>query len=217
MNTPLIMAEALAKVRLRADIRESQFINDEELQDLMEDSFNTIYNEVLQLRTGLFIGQVDNITPVDGNRINLPPDFYKVKLLEQQYVGSGRNIAIKQLNLAEASQLSGVHFWGNVPSAAGYVLFDDHLLLYPEDSVAGLRFKLSYGRDILLNMGQMRDEIKFFLYWNTAYLHSIIAQNPQPQLQGMAMMKLQQVKEWLSDRDQSPKTIKDTAGAFSYL
>ena len=142
------MPSLLQGIRVLSDRRHSNFLNDEELTDLVRDSFQELYNDILTLKTGFLLKQnMDELSVVEGNKIMFPSDFYKLILLEQKY-GPENYIPLREKTLEEVSQVSNSYFSGYLPSVFGYVMFDEFLKVYPETGNEGYRFRLSYGRDL---------------------------------------------------------------------
>ena len=151
-----------AKVRLLADKRDSEFVSDTEILDLMEDSFELLYNKLVDLNEGYYLQQVDvraganseiifpdgrgNLSLKDGSPA---PALYKLTLLEK--VDGDKTTPIFEKTLQEVSQVSSSIVYDYIsPIPFGYVLFNDRLRLYPLESAQGLMFRLSYSRDPLI-------------------------------------------------------------------
>ena len=209
----LNIPDIIAKARVRADLRDSNFLNDDEFKTLVQEAFEELYSDILDLKSGLYLTQIDELTPADNGRITLPEDFFKIRLLEQQYASG--YIPLRQKSLAEASRLSGefFHYYGGAV-ASGYVLFDKYIGIYPEQAAQSLKYRLSYGKSPDFENDQVRKPFSNYLVYQTAYIASVIEQNPNPGLLDLADKWRSSIINWVSVRDASPKVIKDTEGAF---
>ena len=216
MLTQINFPELIGKVRSRADLVDSQFQTDDEIKDIIEDSFSELYNEILRLKAGFFLKEVDDLQPVEKNKIIFPDDLYKIRLLEQKY-SENHYRPIKRRTLEEVSGISGVYFDSNeliYPTVYGYVNFDDHLRIYPQESAESYRFRLSYGRDIDLETHPMREEIFRYLKYQSAYICSVVAQNPNDRLLQIASSWRNGILKWFSERDRTKRGIQDTYNAY---
>ena len=201
-------------VKVLADRRDSDFLNDTELKEIIQDTFLELYNDILNLKTGYFLKSVDEVEVTNENQIALPDDFYKLVLLEQRF-GPDHYIPLKEKSLEEVSQVSNNYFSGYYNSVYGYVLFDDYIKLFPETGVSAFKFRLNYGRDISLDSDKIRQEILKYLKYQSAYIYSAVAQNPNAGLLQLAQSWRNGIIKWASNRDYSPKQIKDYETAYA--
>ena len=201
-------------IKTLADRRESNFLNDDEIKEIINETFLELYNDILNLRTGYFLKTVDDVTVSNGNEVHFPVDFYKVVLLEQKF-GPDHYIPLSEKTLEEVSQVSNTYFSGYFNSVYGYVLYDDHLKLFPEEGVEGFKFRLNYGRDLNLDSDLIRNEFIKYLKYQVAYIYSAITQNPNAGLLQIAQSWRNGIIKWASMRDFSPKQIKDFESAYA--
>ena len=206
---------ATARIRKLANLRSSRFLEDEEIFPEIESSALELYNSIGNLRTGYFLEEIDDLEVTNKNEIILPQNFYKLRLLEQKFDYDLYRPLMRK-GLEEVSGVSGQYFHEQWPSVYGYVLYADRIKLYPEDTVSGFKFRLKYFRDLNLVDDNIRTEMIEYIVYNTAYICSVIEQNPNDRLLDIANKFRNGIMDWFSDRDQSPKIIKDTESAYEY-
>ena len=197
-----------AKVRLLSDQRNSNFTTDEEIKSLMQDVFEQLFNELTLLNEGYFLKQAD-IKPTNKNEIVFPNDLYKVQLLER--IDGDVTYPIYEKTLQEVSGVSAPLIYGYIaPNPYGYILFQDRLKLYPEDSVEGLNFRLSYSRDPLtVETDKIQKTWEKYISYKTAYIITTIQDNPRASLADLAMEYQNNIKEYASERNRGVRTIQD--------
>ena len=218
MLSQINFTELTQKIRSLSDLVDSEFQTDEDIKDKIEDCFSELYNDILMQKTGFFLKEVDDLEVVEENKIVFPTDLYKIRLLEQKYSDTYYR-PLKKRTLEEVSAISAPYFYEDIyyPSIYGYVLFDDHLKVYPKDGASSFRFKLSYGTDIDLNTHPIRDEIIRYLKYQSAYICTVVAQNPNDRLAQLASGWRLGILKWYSDRDETKRGIKDTYNAYGVL
>ena len=203
----------ITQIRSRADLKGTAFNTDEEIQDLISDVFSELYNGLIELNEGYFLKTSDILTPENRNELPLPNDFYKLKLLNQ-VLDENTRIPIQRRSLREVSQYSGfVYFhyeYGRSPY--GYVLFSRMLKLYPVDSVSDYKFEMEYYPETPeLAEAEMEKTFENYLKYQVAWLTGVIQQNPNPDLEKMAMKFRSSIMQWASMRDDSLKVIRNIA------
>ena len=99
--------------------------------------------------------------------------------------------------------------------AFGYTNFVDHIKVWPEDSVSGLKFRLSYTRSPLpLTSEKLQSSWVHYLSYKTAYLITSIENDPNIALKEQADTWRVRIQNWASQRDSSPKVIAQIAGEY---
>ena len=208
LNVPNIIGEA----KTRADLRNSDFLDDGEWEGLINDAFTELYNDILDLKTGHFLETLDDLEADENGAIFLPNDFHKMRLVEQK-LGENAYCPLIERTLVEVSDVSPtLSFYGNI--AYGYVFFNDHIKIYPIDFSQGIRFRINYGKDLNI-AGDRVNEIMFkYLSWKAAYLATVIDKNPNDRLMVEADKWRKSILKWASVRDSSPKVVKDLEPMF---
>ena len=212
MFTSLDIPKLVEKTRLLSDKRGSDFMNDDEITSLLQDTFEQIHAELVEANEGFFIAQTEPAPPVNKNEIVLPNDLYKIRLVEK-YESDTCFYPIRQKSLRELSGISGSYFdYSSYSSSvpAGYAIFSDRIRLYPKDSVSGQKFRITYAKDALdISNASLQKSWEKFLSYKTAYLITTIEDNPRQSLGDIALEWQKNIIKWASQRDTSPKTIVD--------
>ena len=199
--------DIIEKAKTRADLRNSEFLNNDDWEDLVSDSYNDLYNDILDLKTGHFLVELDDLEPDDEGRIFLPTDFHKMRLFSQK-LGTNHYCPLMQKTLIEVSNSSLIqYYFGSV--AFGYILFDDHLKVYPIDSSKSLKYKMDYGKALDIYGDQVNNLFFRYLKYQAAYLATVIDKNPNDGIGAIANQWRSKILKWASVRDSSPKVVKD--------
>ena len=197
------------KVRLLSDTRGSTYVTDQEIADLLSDSFDILHNSLIESDQGYFMRETDNLSPTNGNELVFPPDLYKIRSVLK--VSGAFYYPIYQKSLSEVVHIDSPiisAFTG--PVVSGYVLFPDRIKLYPKDSVSGLQFRLVYSTDPLpLAGGSMQRSWEKYLSYKTAYTISVLQQNPNTQLADLALEWREAIKQSASNRNTGTRVVKD--------
>ena len=206
--------DLIPEIRIYSDLRNNSFLTDEEIVNIIDRVCEKLYKSACQLKSGIYLREIDDLVPVDA-KILLPDDFFMLRLLEQKYA-QNNYFPLKERSLAEASSLDdhfSVNYYG--PVMWGFVMFDDHIRIYPHDSANAVRYRLHYSKEIDFNDAKIRDSFNSYLIFQTAYLAGVIQQNPNDRLKIEADDWEKKIMGWLSVRNSSPKTIKDTYSAYN--
>ena len=201
-------------IRLLSDKRDSDFATDEEITSLAEDQFNLLFMKLVETKAGYYMKESTQLQPING-QILFPDDLYKLKVVQRQ---DGFNHAVREINIEEASLLDSVYFDTtlSIPTAYGYVLFSDHIKLYPLESTKGMNFKLTYARDPLsIENEKMQKGWENFIKYKTAYIIGVIEENPRQALGDLALEWQQNIEKYSSERNQGLKVISDLESAYN--
>ena len=95
------------KVRLLSDKRGSAFVDDGEIQNLMEDSFELLFNMLVETNENYFLKSED-VTADANDQIYFPDDFYKIKLLERR--SGTHSYPIYQKSIQEVSGIDSPYY-----------------------------------------------------------------------------------------------------------
>ena len=197
-----------AKVRLLADKRDSDFVNDDEIKTLMQDSFDLLFMELVEANENYFLKQT-TLKPVNKNEILFPDDLYKLRAVEK--VEGNIEYIVYEKSIEEVSGVDNPLVVGySTPLPFGYVLFPNSLKIYPEDSSEGVDFRLSYIRDPLtIESDKMQKTWEKFISYKTAYTIGVVEENPKPALGDLALELSHKIKQFASQRNTGVRTIKD--------
>ena len=207
------------KARLLSDKRGSDFVNDKEVQSLLQDSFDTLFNELVETQENYFLKDsgILKTTPTaeDANIVNeivLPSDLYKIRMVER--VEGQNSYPVYEKTLHEVSTFykdNSSWFYGpeNIRNIA-YVLFSDRIKLYPEHSVGGDEFKIFYVRDPkTITEEKMQNSWERYIEYKTAYKITVIEQNQNESLLAEASKLASQIKVIASQRSTGPRTVQE--------
>ena len=203
------------KVRLLSDKRASNFVNDEEIQGLLADSFDMLFMKIADLDENYFL-KTSDILDAQNGEIALPQDLYQLRLLER--VSGDYSFPIYQKTLAEVSGISNP-YWNYSGEAVpyGFVLFSDKLKIYPLDSAQGYRFRLSYTRDpMALGDEKLQKGWEKALSYKVAYSVTVIQQDPNANLADLAKQWEDLVVKFASNRNKGPRVIADLERHSAY-
>ena len=212
LNVPTLVA----RVRSLSDLNESQFKTDVEITDLIKDAFDELACGLVERNEGYYLKRTELLEPTNKNQIMYPADLYKVKLLEQSFGGDHFEL-IPQKTLAELSGISSftLYYGYYGPRAFGYTNFEDHIKVWPEDSVSGLKFRLSYTRSPMALTGErLQSSWGHYLAYKAAYIITSIENDPNTALKDEAETWRMRIQNWASQRDSSPKVIAEIAGDY---
>ena len=210
MFTSLSTSNLISKVRLLADIRGSNFVNDAEILTILTDTFQSLYNQILMANQGYFLKETESMSPVNSNLIMFPTDFYKLRMVER----TDCEYPVYEKTLYEVSGLDDPYYYTKEGFVA-YVLFPDHIKLYPKDTVSNMTFKLYYARDPLsVTDDKMQVSWEKYMEYKTAYIITVMQDNPRTALLNEALGLITHIKMLASERQTGPKTITDLDGRY---
>ena len=203
------------KVRLLSDKRNSDFMNDNEIDSLIDDTFQLLYLKLVQANENYYLIESEDMNPVNKNEIPLPDDLYKLRMVKRE---DGFSHAVKEVTLQEVSSLDSSYwdsYW-QIPTAYGYVLFSDKIKIYPTNSVSGMTFKLFYARDPMATQNEkMQVGWENFLSYKTAYLIGVTEENPRADLADTALEWQNEIKKFASERNTGIRTVTDLEQGWS--
>lgn len=135
------LSELRTRARQRADMVNSQFVTDLELNNLLNKGLAELYDIVVNAFEDYFTTNL-NFTVTTGDTYNLPTDFYKLRALD--FSSNGQWLACRefQFNERNRSQTGANWLYGNGP-ARSYRIMGDTLLLQPTANATGL-YRLWY-------------------------------------------------------------------------
>ena len=195
--------------RLLADKRGSNFVNDSEIDSLIQDSFDMLFLKLIQHNESYYLKESEDMQTTNQNELVFPDDLYKLRMVKRQ---DGFSHPVKEVTLQEVANLDSSYwdsYW-NIPTAYGYVMFPDRLKLYPTQSVAGMTFRIFYARDPLsINNESMQIGWEKFLSYKTAYKIGVIEENPRVSLGDLAKEWEEEIKTFSAQRNTGIRTVTD--------
>ena len=197
----------ISRIRQLADKRGSQYLNDPEITALIKDTFDLLFMELVEANEGYFVKETDPITPINDNQLPLPDDLYKIRLVKNTTCDR----VIDEKTLREVQGLdSNFYAYYGTNTNYGYVLFSNHIRVFPKDSTRGSKFQIVYARDPLsLANETLQKGWEKFLIYKVAYTIGAIEDNPKVALADLAKQWEEKIKEFAAERDSSPKQVVD--------
>ena len=205
------------KARLLSNTKGSTFVTDDEVKSLLQDAFDQLFNHLVKTQQNYYLKESPAIIPVNKSEIMFPDDMYKLRSVQRVEL----SLPIYEKTLNEVAHWNNTGFnWSyythhHYSQYVGFVMFPDRLKIYPESAAEGERFKLFYVRDPkTVESETMQDSWERYLGYKTAFLITIIEDNPRASLREEANTVADEIKELASQRDTGPKTITelDTLG-----
>lgn len=209
MFASLDVPKMLKRTRFLSDKRNSGFASDDEIEEQLQDAFDMLYLELVEQNEGYFLEQTD-ILPTNQNEIVFPHDFYKLRLLEK--VTGNSRFPIYEKTLAEVSRVSNpiVYEWVS-PVPYGFVMFQDRLKIFPIESAAGQKYRLSYIKDPMsFSEGALLQKTwEKALIYKAAYSLTVIEQNPNMALADLAKEWQDKIRDFASERNTGVRVVQD--------
>lgn len=133
------MATTLATLRTRArqiaDMVDSQFIPDAELDNYINTAYFELYDLVVSSFEDYFTTST-NLTITTGNTASLPADFYKARAVD--YSLNGNWATVKLFNFLNRNSLNRAAFLNTTPdSGRRYRIMGNTLIIQNVDNAAG--------------------------------------------------------------------------------
>ncbi len=204
------------RIRSVADVK-GDFHTDEEIKDRIKEVYDNLYFKIVELNEGTYVKQVlsDPVSP-GSNEVPLPSDFYRMRNVELKRGDYYRHL--QQTSYHGASLASGIlidyWYWGP-DSNWKYLIFSDHIKIFPKSNVSGNQFRLTYTSDPdFENNPDLQKGFENYLIYQVAYLLGVIQQNPVPEIGSMAQGYMRSVMEWASSRDSSTQVVQEVEGYF---
>ena len=208
MFQALNLPELIEKTRNLADIRDSSFQSDSEIQDLLEDSFDLLFNKLVKLNENYYLKETE-VTAQAGGDIPLPDDLYKIRLLTKKENG----IPIYEKSLAELTQDDNpvlTDYIYSSPEFTGYCFFPSKIRVFPRESSQGVKFDLYYVRDPLsIQNENLQKSWERYLAYKTAYIITTLQQNPNHSLGDLAKEQQRAIEIFAKARNTGIRKIRD--------
>lgn len=135
------LLELRTRARQRADMVNSQFVTDAELNTYINIGLTELYDIVVSAFEDYFTTNV-NFTVTTGDTYTLPADFYKLRALD--FSSNGSWIACKEFQFNERNNSqTGINWINGTGPVRSYRIMGDSLLLQPTASATGL-YRLWY-------------------------------------------------------------------------
>lgn len=135
MSTSLLQLRLMA--RQRADMENSDFIEDPELDRYINDSFGDLYDLLVSKYADYFVDTPTEFTLAEGvSTWDLPDDFYKIVGLDQ-FFGGGQWLTMRNFNFEQRNvQYNVANQLGIIPTAQ-YRVVGNLLRFIPTDNAQG--------------------------------------------------------------------------------
>lgn len=112
MANPVTLSELRAKARRRADMEDSAFVSDSDLNDWINDSKAELYDLIIQKYEDYYLSSYTFSTANGTATYDLPVDFYKcrgVDLVDGSTTYSLREFMFNERNRYQSSGLTGIY------------------------------------------------------------------------------------------------------------
>lgn len=121
--------------RYRADMTDSQFVSDTELNTYINNSYGELYDLLVTKFEDYFVS-TSTFTISSGNTQALPSDFYKLLGVDKAYNG-GEYTAVRKFNFAERNRDSISGRVGTTYPVVRYRVLGANLHFTPDDHATG--------------------------------------------------------------------------------
>lgn len=137
------LTQLRTQARQKADMVNSSFITDDELNTMLNLSYSELYDHLVGTFEDYYSNELDFIIP-SGSTYPLPDDFYKLRGLDLNENGYYRNVP--PFNFQERNNYNNVLITEPLRgfSSVRYRVYGNVLKFYPEEIAAGLSFRMYY-------------------------------------------------------------------------
>lgn len=211
------LASLRTEVRRRADMVNSTFVSDAELNSYINNSYAELY-DILVSRFEDYYISTSTFTITSGNSSALPAGFYKVRGLDYQQ-SSNDWLPVKRWNFSERSQLVNA----NVGLSRGfyermYRVMGGNILILPEDKAPG-QYRLWYiprYTPLAADGDVLGDVLDFdeYIIIDAAIKCLIKEESDVSVLLAMKQALIARVEAMSSNRDSEPERIADVTRSY---
>lgn len=146
MADTLTLAQLRTRVRERADMVNSQFVTDTELNGYINYSYKALFDLLVEANEDYNLTST-TLTITSGNTAPLPANFYKLRGLDDLSYGASSPVTVRKFNWNERNYFNSPSLAGTVGvlqfSDVCYRIVGDNLIIEPEASAAR-SYKLWY-------------------------------------------------------------------------
>lgn len=128
------LAELRTRVRQRADMVDSDFVTDAELNTYIQQSYRKLYNLVVTTFSDWYVDDPVEFSITSGNTFTLPATFYK--LIAVDFKLNGKWIEVPRFNINERNRQTAGRFRIFHPTIK-YRLMNNKLRFIPTDDATG--------------------------------------------------------------------------------
>lgn len=164
MSDTITLANLRTRVRERADMVNSQFITDSELNGYIDLSYSGFYDLLIE-EENYYFGTSANATVSSGNAIPLPSNFYRLIGLDD-LTNPDYPLTVRKFNFAERNDFRNMYLTLSNFSDVFYSIYGSNILLEP-NSLAQKTYKLWYipHRTVLTADGDTVDSVNGWIEW----------------------------------------------------
>jgi hypothetical protein len=127
------LSQLRTRVRRMADMEDSGFVSDSELNDYINSSYAELYDLLVSSNSEYFLSSATSTVASGSSTITLPSDFYKLRAVD--FYLNGRWCDIEQFSMNERNQDSTLY--SSMGVEVRYRLQGSTLKLIPSDNAGG--------------------------------------------------------------------------------
>ena len=210
------LSQLRTRVRRMADMEDSGFVSDSELNDYINSSYAELYDLLVSSNSEYFLSSATSTVASGSSTITLPSDFYKLRAVDFQ--SNGRWYDIEQFSIPERNQYSSTYI--NLGEVR-YRLQGSTLKLIPSDNAGG-QYQIWY-TPLPATLSSDSDEIEEGNGWSElVVVDAAIKCLQKEESTTTELMKIKsdlvkRVVDMAAKRDSGkPKKIIDSGNRFSY-
>ena len=199
-----------------ADMEDSGFVSDSELNDYINSSYAELYDLLVSSNSEYFLSSATSTVASGSSTITLPSDFYKLRAVDFQ--SNGRWYDIEQFSIPERNQYSSTYI--NLGEVR-YRLQGSTLKLIPNDNAGG-QYQIWY-TPLPTTLSADSDEVEEGNGWSgLVVVDAAIRCLMKEESSTTELMKIKsdlvkRVVDMAAKRDSGkPKKIIDSGNRFSY-
>ena len=210
------LSQLRTRVRRMADMEDSNFVSDTELNDYINSSYSELYDLLVSSNSEYFLSSSVSTVASGSSTITLPTDFYKLRAVD--FYLNGRWYDIEQFSIPERNQYSSTYI--NLGEVR-YRLQGSTLKLIPSDNAGG-QYQIWY-TPLPATLSSDSDEIEEGNGWSElVVVDAAIKCLQKEESSTTELMKIKsdlvkRVVDMAAKRDSGkPKKIIDSGNRFSY-
>lgn len=204
------------QTRFLADQRGGSYVNDEEMRAILQTAYDNLYMEIVSEDENFFLKELEINSDPNGF-IQLPEDYYKLKLLRVYVSGDSYSYRVDRKKLNEITTIEESAYDYSTPYGYtgyfSYVHLEDKLQVFPKSESHDKQFKMYYipGPIDLINSPsdvKLPNGFEHYLKYYTASDIGNAEYVDVTSLEKKALFWEQKVKKWASDRSKDfPKRV----------
>lgn len=211
------LAQFRTRTRQRADMENSTFVSDSELNGYINQSITELYDLLVASNSEYFLSSTTSTVASGDSTITLPSDFYKLRGVDF-YLG-GRWCDLEQFNFNERNLDSTTYSFAG--TQVKYRLQGSTLKFIPEDNASG-QYRIWY-TPIPTALSSDSDSFDGINGWeeyvvvDAAIKCLIKEESSTNELMQIKAQLAKRISDMSAKRDSAkPKTITDTGAPFKY-